>query len=488
MTTPIRRNKFRFNPYRLATMDMGGLYPIGLLPVLPNDVVGMNTSVFMRVSPLAAPVMHRCDIRVHHYYAANRILWDGWEDFWTGGEDGMNTDTIPQIATDGVAGGLMDHLGIPPGAGAGININAMPITMYNLIWNENYRDQDLQTERALDDLTIANICWEKDYRSTARPWSQKGPAISIPLGDRADVLGLGVGLTQTFPGDGTDLKQVGGATEPGNWTAAGAAIGVKGDGATSGDNPDIWVDLANAQGADPIDVRRAWGIQRFMENAARFGSRYPEKLRQLGSHYKGLLERPEFLGGSSSPLNFSEVLQTANDDAATEGVGDLYGHGIGGMRGNKFARRIDESGYIMTLLSVRPKTLYANGVDREWLKLDREDFHDPFLEEIGMQPVYNGELDLDHTTGTREVFGYSDRYQEYRDGPQSSVTSEFRDVFNYWHLGRELNDPTLDGSFVECTPSKRIFQEQTQNSLWCMAQHHVAVHRNLTKVARNELI
>ena len=475
--TPIRRNKFRFNPYKLSTFDMGRLYPISMVPVLPNDVIGMNTSVFLRVSPLAAPVMHQVDVRVHHYYAANRILWDGWEDFWTGGEDGMNTATIPQITTDGVSGGLLDHLGVDPGAGAGVSINAMPVTMYNMIVNENYRDQDLQTERSLDDLTIAPICWQKDYQSTARPWSQKGPAISIPLGDRADIR-TGAPITGGNPAiiaDEDDALHV--------LTAGSANVGI----GAAGTDP-MYADLANADGADPIDVRRAWGIQRFMENAARFGSRYPEKLRQLGSHYKGLLERPEFLGGGSTPINFSEVLQTANDAATTDGVGDLYGHGIASMRGNKFARRIDENGYVMTCLSIRPRTVYANGVDREWLKLDREEFHDPFLEEIGMQPVYNGELDLDHTAGPRETFGYSDRYQEYRDGPASCISGEFRDVFDYWHLARELTDPVLNGSFVECNPSKRIFQEQTQNSFWGLMQHHIAVHRNLTKVARNELI
>ena len=476
--TPIRRNKFRFNPYKLSTFDMGLAYPISLVPVLPNDVIGMNTSVFMRASPLAAPVMHQVDVRIHHYYAANRILWDGWEDFWTGGEDGMNTDTIPQIPTTGVAGDLLDHLGIDPGAGAGINISQLPVVMYNRIINENYRDQDLQTDRDDLDTSIARICWEKDYASTARPWSQKGPAISIPLGDRAPVKSDGVGGNAPSILDANDVAR--------NLTADTADALL--DTTPAGSLFETYADLSAAQGADPIDVRRAWGIQRFMENAARFGSRYPEKLRQLGSHYKGLLERPEFLAGGSTPVNFSEVLQTANDDASTEGVGDLYGHGIASMRGNRFARRIDENGYIMTILSIRPRTVYANGVDREWLKVDREEFHDPFLEEIGMQPVYNGELDLDHSAGPRTVFGYSDRYQEYRDGPMSCVSGEFRNIFNYWHLARELVDPTLDDSFVECNPSKRIFQEQTQNSFWAMAQHHIAVHRNLTKVARNELI
>ena len=471
--TPNRRNRFTFSPYKLATCNMGELIPIGLFPVLPNDMVSMSSNMFLRCSPLVAPVMHQIDVRIHHYYAANRTLWDGWEDFWTGGEDGMNTATIPQIPTTGVEKDLLDHLGIDPGAGAGININQLPVVMYNRIYNENYRDQDLQpTERDDLDTTIAKICWEKDYASTARPWSQKGPSISIPVGDTAPIIAESVnvetGAQPTGGGQSTVRRQ------------DNQAVFTQGS--------QMLADLANATGANPIDVRRAWGIQRFMENAARYGSRYPEKLRQMGSQFKGLLERPEFLAGGSQSISFSEVLQTANDDAATIGVGDMYGHGISAMRSNKFARRIDESGYIMTLLSIRPKTVYQNGVDREWLKLDREDFHDPFLEEIGMQPLYYGELDLDHANGERGVMGYTDRYEEYRR-MNSCISGEFRNTLDYWHLARDLVDPELDPSFVTCDPDRRIFQDTGNNdTLWCMAHHRIKMVRNLTKVARNELI
>lgn len=473
--TPIRRNKFNFRPYKLATCDMGQLIPIGMFPVLPNDMVGMTTNLFMRLAPLAAPVMHQVDVRVHHYYAANRILWDGWEDFWTGGEDGMNTDTIPQIPTTGTNNDLFDYLGVDPNAGPGINLNSLPVIMYNRIVNEHYRDQDLQpTLRADLDTSIARICWEKDYASTARPWSQKGPAVSIPLGDSADVYQRNSGSAAS------DLPIGKGASN-----ADGHGPLSAGPAFTAGS--ELFADLSGAVGADPIDVRRAWGIQRFMENAARFGSRYPEKLRQLGSAYKGLLERPEFLAGGSQAVSFSEVLQTANDDALNVGVGDMYGHGITSMKANRFVRRMDESGYVMTLLSVRPRAVYQDGVDREWLKLDREDFHDPFLEEIGMQPLYYGEVDLDHASGERAVMGYTDRYEEYRR-MCSGVSGEFRDQLNYWHLARNLTDPELDDTFVECNPDKRIFQDQTSHGLWCMAHHNISINRNLTKVARNELI
>ena len=461
---------------------MGQLVPISCFPVLPNDVVGMSSNIFMRCAPLVAPVMHQVDVRIHHYYAANRILWDGWEDFWTGGEDGMNTAVIPKIQTTGTPKDLWDHLGVDPSSGPGYDLNALPVYMYNRIWNEHYRDQDLQAERADNDLTIARVCWEKDYASTARPWAQKGPQVSIPVGDKADV-------RSQYAGGGNDGKLYRGNVQSGgaHVHALGDSLGDAGTELSANEGLNLYADLSSASGADPIDVRRAWGLQRFMENAARYGSRYPEKLRQLGSAYKGLLERPEFLAGGQQAISFSEVLQTANDDASTMGVGDMYGHGIASMRSNKFARRIDESGYVMTLLSVRPKTLYQNGVDREFLKHDREDFHDPFLEDIGAQPLLYGELDLNHASGSREVMGYTDRYDEYRR-MNNCISGEFRDTLNYWHLARSLDQPELNASFVECVPSKRIFQDQTSDSLWVMANHRIAMHRNLRKVARNELI
>lgn len=441
-----------------------------------------QTNVFLRVTPMAAPVMHQVDLRVHHFYVANRNIWnaetdqDGsnWEDFITGGEDGMNTDTVPTIATDGIAGGLLDHLGIPPVAGK--QINALPIRAFNFIYNEWYRDQDLVTPRGQHDLTIPRCSWEKDYFSVARPWSQKGPQVSIPVGDRADVhhnapTPQGISIYNDQTGEYNAMDTSGGSV----LLASNLA---------SPQSNTMYADLANALGADPIDVRRAWGLQRFMENAAMYGSRYPEKMRQLGSLYRGLMERPEFLGGGSQGISFSEVLQTANDEGDRDfGVGDLYGHGIAAARTNRYKRRIDEHGYVVTVMSCRPKALYQDGVHREYLRQDREDFHDPYLEDIGAQPVYNGELDFDHSAGEREVFGYSDRYQEYRQHP-SCVSGEFRTTLDYWHLGRKLTDPVLNQSFVDCVPSKRIFNEQTQNSLWIMAHNKISAFRNISKVMR----
>lgn len=469
---------------------MGQLIPIAMIPVLPGDVIGHHTNALIRVSPLAAPVMHQVDARIHHFYCANRNLWpnadkvDGqdWESFITGGEDGMNQDTIPIIdASTSVSGDLFDHFGIPQGITT--PINALPIRAFNEIFNEFYRDQDLVPKRALNDSSIPHIAWEKDYLSTARPWSQKGPQVSIPIGIKAPV------ATNAASGEALGIQS--GVGGPGNFAmdTATAMLTMGSVGATVG--AEMYADLANAAGADPLDVRTAWGLQRWAENAARFGNRYPEKMRQLGSTYRGLMDRPLYLGGGSQSVNFSEVLQSA-PEALDEsqgrpfGVGDMYGHGIAAMRSNKYAHRVQEHGYIISLLSVRPKTVYAHTLDREWLKQDREDFHDPYLEFVGQQEVWQGEAFAQSATpyGT---FGYSDRYQEYR-GQNSRISGEFRNTLDYWHLARDYTEPSLNQAFIDCVPSKRIFNEQTANSLWVMVNHKIAAHRNISKSATPRLM
>ena len=478
------RSKQNLSHYHPITCNMGDIVPISMIPVLPADTVSMNSSTFIRVTPMAAPVMHKVDVRLHHFYVANRNLFGedrgdpgNWEDFYTGGEDGMNTDTIPQITTTGTPKDLFDAFGLKPVAGK--SVNAMPIRGFNDIINEFYRDQDLQAERDQHDVTIPKCCWEKDYATTARPWSQKGPSISLPVGDTAPIHAPGsMGENVEVYSDGEAQNQL--LSQPTNYVELGNSVG-------PGTNA-LYANLAGATGIDPIAFREFWGLQRFMEENAKYGSRYPEKLRRMGSRYTGLLERPEFLAGGSQSISFSEVLQTANDATDRDfGVGDMYGHGIANVRSNSFKRRIDEHGYIITLLSVRPKSVYQDGVHREWLKTDREEYYDPFLADIGMQPVYNGELDLAHASGEREPFGFADRYDEYRSHP-SCVSNEFRDVLDYWHLARKLTDPVLNGSFVECNPSKRIFNEQTQDSLWVMAHTKCIAYRNMRQRARTRLL
>lgn len=484
----MNRSKHSLGSTKLTTCDLGQIVPIGMVPVLPGDTIGHSTNALVRVSPLAAPVMHQVDVRIHHFYCANRTLWndnDGtdWEEFITGGEDGMNTDVVPTIPLTGASGDLFDQFGLPTRPEvAGIEVNALPIRAFNQIFNEYYRDQDLVAKRAPEDVTIPKCAWGRDYFTTARPFSQKGPSVSIPVGDSAPVISntLVPELTSNAISGPLAQANTAGVVHLSASTGVGPTI----FGAETG----LQADLSGATGADPIDVRRAWGIQRFMEQAARFGNRYPEKMRQLGSTYRGLMDRPEYLGGGSQSVNFSEVLQTANGADPRFGVGDMYGHGIAAMRSNKYARTIGEHGYVISCLSVRPRTMYQDGIPREWLRQDREDFHDPYLELIGQQEVWANEIFADPLNTNADAWGFTDRYDEYRHTP-SQVSGEFRDVLDYWHLGRKFaTAPILNDVFIECDPSKRVFNEQTQNSLWIMAHHKIAAHRNVTKNATARLL
>ena len=181
---------------------MGNLVPIGVLEVLAGDSIQQSTSALIRAAPLLAPVMHRVDVRIHHWFVPNRIIWEDWETFITGGPDGNDSSEYPTIDMGGsgaAVGSLADYLGVPTGV-ANLEVSALPFRAYNLIFNEWYRDEDLVSELALSlasgaDSTTAtdlvNCAWEKDYFTSARPWEQKGPDITVPLGTSAPVSGIG---------------------------------------------------------------------------------------------------------------------------------------------------------------------------------------------------------------------------------------------------------------------------------------------------------
>lgn len=496
------RAKFNLSHYHLMTGDMGRLYPIGCVEALPGDTFQHKTNLLMRVSPLAAPVMHPVTVRVHSFFVPNRLSWDEefednnntpgtWEDFITGGPDGTDAQQVPFLTTpdeDNVRNSLLDYMGVPPVEG--LDVNKMPVRAFNLIFNEYYRDQDLVPKRDLDDISVPLVSWEKDYFTSARPWTQKGPDVTVPLGEIAPVRGIG-GNPGVNPEEDVYGQEYGGndvlnplaySTVSGN--SNGIVLASDSEGYAQ-----IYADLAEATGTNVNELRKAFAFQRYQEARARYGSRYTEYLRFLGVTPKdSRLQRPEFLGGGQTQVNFSEVLQTApetGEQPTTEfGVGDLYGHGIAAMRSNRYRRFIEEHGYIITLMSVRPKAVYSNGVHRGWLRSHKEDFFQRELQYIGQQPVMNNEIyAVGPGQGGPSTFGYQDRYMEYRQHP-SCVSAEFRNVLNYWHLARDFDGPpALNQSFVECDPSKRVFNEQEKHSLWCMVQHRIAARRLLSRSA-----
>ena len=229
-----------------------------------------------------------------------------------------------------------------------------------------------------------------------------------------------------------------------------------------------------------VDFREFFALSRYAEARARYGSRYTEYLRYLGvTPSDARLQRPEYIGGGKSNLQISEVLQTSPDETGVEDsyVGDMKGHGITAMKTRRTKKFFDEHGYVITLMSVIPKSIYQDGIAKTWLRKDKEDYFQKELQNIGQQEIVNAEVWADGTEEDQEIFGYSNRYAEYTTTP-STVSGEFRGLLDFWHLGRKFdNRPALNSTFVECNPSKRIFAVETNDVLWCMINNKVSARR-----------
>lgn len=507
----MKRSKHNLSCTKLLTANMGELIPIGATEVIPGDTIQHSTSLLVRCSPLLTPVMHPVHVRIHHWFVPYRLLWangidDSWEAFITGGHDGLDASTFPTITFNNISvGTLGDYLGVTPSVASDRAISALWFRAYALIWNEWYRDQDLQTALTIDltggadtttNTTLQNVCWEKDYYTSARPWTQKGPAVSLPLGTQAKVLGIGTVNAGSVPSN-PSAKQSDGST--GSWNgwkadpgAAGGAdalsqLWVKQSATTY---PDIYADLSNATAATINELREALAIQRYEEARARYGSRYTEYLRYLGVRSSDArLQRPEYIGGGKQTIQFSEVLQTGVTTSGTPstGVGSLLGHGIGAARSNKYRRFFEEHGVVMSLLSVLPKTVYVNNTSRHLLKTAKEDYWQKELQHIGQQQILNKETYTAHGTPTG-VFGYQDRYDEYRRN-ESTVHGDFRTTLNMWHLGRIFSaDTALNSTFVSSNPATRIFQSASADTLWIMGYHSMQARRLVSKEGTSSIL
>lgn len=479
----MKRSKHSLSYTNLLSCNMGSLVPIGLTEVLPGDTIQHNTSLLLRCSPLLAPVMHKIDVRIHHWFVPNRLVWDGWEDFITGGPDGMDASEVPTITHNPAVGSLADYMGVP--TGSSLTFNALPFRGYGLIWNEWYRDQDLEAQVVVStadgsdtttSMVLKNCAWEKDFYTSARPWEQKGPAVSIPLtGDAPVVLDP---LSGALNNGKIRISSTGALNTVSNTlssTPTGQFVRTS-DGTqyTYDPNGSLAADLSGVSAVTVNALREAMAIQRYEEARARYGSRYTEYLRYLGVRSSDArLQRPEYLGGGRQTIQFSEVLQTAE---GTEPVGTLRGHGIAAARSNRYRRFIEEHGYVHTFLSVRPKTIYAQGLRRTFNRRTKEDYWQREFEHIGQQEVLNKEVKANHAS-PNGVFGYQDRYDEYRR-EESRIAGEFRTVLDFWHLARIFaTDPALNASFVSCVPTERSFAVESQDVLYIMANHGIQARR-----------
>lgn len=507
-----KRAKFNLSNFHNCTFKLGYLYPVNLFEVLPGDSIQFSTSVFLRLAPMVVPVMHPVYLHLSSFFVPSRVLWSGFEDFITGGPDGTDTSVLPTLtlnSTNSPVGALADAFGIPVQMlqdGKSFTVNSLPFLAYYMIWNEYFRDQDLNEAVDLPQLTgtpsfvmgLSRPSWAKDYFTTARPWPQKGPDVSVPV--NLTTAGEPT-ITGTVVGNG--IPRFGVVDSGGDVSNRQDALYVSS--ANAGDvnynanarttllnwqDPALKVNIDYTSGNPELgsvninDLREAFALQRFEEHRSMFGSRYEDLLRYLGVRPQDArLQLPEYLGGFSAPVQFSEVLQTSSD-AERSGVGDMYGHGIGATKGRRIRRFIPEHGYVMSLLTVRPIPVYSQGLERLWSKENRFDFWQKEYEHIGQQEIHNSEVYADGDTAQdKATFGYQNRYDEYRRGV-NIITGEFRTNQDYWTMARIFaSRPTLNGDFVTCMPTDRIFQVNEQNSDQCyaMVKNNIIAKRLVSK-------
>lgn len=466
-------NAFDLSHEKKLSCNMGNLVPILIQEVVPGDrFKNYGTEALVRFAPMVAPVMHRINVFTHYFFVPNRLVYEDWEKFITGGETGNDMPAFPKITFNEAnrghlaSGNLADYFGIPtvatgdPAITRDLSVSALPFRAYQLIYNEYYRDQNLTPKIAITKngtvdsvesnllLTMRKRAWEKDYFTSALPWSQRGNEVGIP--NSVNYL---------------DQAQI---TYNGQPTVNGDTLGVRsGDGKLKAETQNLALGIENIDTNEILvnDLRRAVRLQEWLEKNARAGSRYIE---QILSHFgvassDARLQRPEFLAGGKNPVVISEVLSTFNN---TEVAGaTMYGHGVSSGAMAQFNRSFEEHGYIIGILSVLPKTAYSQGVDKSYLKFDKFDYFWPEFAQLGEQPILNKELYQPwHGPSTEDqTFGYTPRYAEYKYKP-STVHGEFRKTLDFWHMGRTFTAlPALNTAFIEADPTHRIFADTVES-------------------------
>jgi hypothetical protein len=484
----MKRQKHSLSHYILNNGYAGYLQPIGCVEVLPGDTMQHATSMLIRANPMSTPPMHPVQVKVHHFYVPTRILWDGFTDFITGGDTGNDSQIPPRTPVSEALGfgTIPECLGVP--IVDGLEISLLPIRAYNKVFNEYYRDQDLVPEVDEDSMLIQRAAWEKDRFSSARPWTQKGDEIALPITGEMEIARDGPFIFESADGlntdgvaiDGSNSYQAQNGNMP-NEQSLAYSSGLRGD-------------LTTATMVNVNDFRRGFALQRYAEARARYGSRFTEYLRYLGvKSSDARLQRPEFIGGGKANIAFSEVLQTATDDIGQEQtpVGTMRGHGISGLKTRRYRRFFEEHGFVISVMTIRPKAIYTNGLPKMWSRMTREDYYQKELQHIGQEPVLNKEVYADGTAEDEETFGYNDRYRDYMEQP-SVVAGKFRTSEEIgWTFARNFETrPALNQTFIECEAPTHPFAVPDSNGsdYKIMVNHSIQARRIVKRSSVGRII